>query len=208
MQPLLAQQAAGEWPCCNVEGHRRLHHAEQGQQARDGTVDRSTFYRGSQYQTVESVTTPDEKTVVVKFSSPNLFFLDTLAGSYAKVQAPEAIDAFEQQYNKLQAEHIIGTGPFELAEFKAEGTLNHRRFEKFPSPAHLDGIRYLPLFDQAARPGGLRAETDRRVHASEEGGAGRSAERFEKQMTNNITFSANGGLVLTNGEGFAWNIPS
>ena len=31
---------------------------------RDGTVDKSTFYRGSQYATIDSVTTPDDKTVV------------------------------------------------------------------------------------------------------------------------------------------------
>jgi len=123
---------------------------ERDNKLRDGTVDRSTFYRGAQYALVDSVTTPDDKTMQVKFKSPNIFFLDSLASSYAKVQAPEAIDKFEKEYNKLQAEQIIGTGPFELVDFKAEGTLNHKRFDKFPSPALLDGIRFLPLFDQAA----------------------------------------------------------
>jgi ABC-type transport system substrate-binding protein len=175
---------------------------------KDGTVDRSTFYRGSQYQTVESVTTPDDKTVVVKFSAPNLFFLDTVAGSYAKVQAPEAVDRFESEYNKLQAEQIIGTGPFELVDFKAEGTLNHKRNEKFPaSPALLDGIKYLPLFDQAA---GLAAFEQKQIDAftpAKKAVLDDVLKRFDKQMTNNITFSANGGLILTNGEGPPWNNP-
>src|SRR4051794_7435305 len=55
---------------------------------KDGTVDKSTFYRSAQYALVDSVTTPDEKTMVIKFKSPNIFILDTLAGSYSKVQAP------------------------------------------------------------------------------------------------------------------------
>ena len=174
---------------------------------RDGTVDRSTFYRGSQYALVDSVTTPDDKTLVVKFSSPNIFFLDALAGSYSKVQAPEAIDKFEKEYNKLQAEQIIGTGPFELTDFKAEGTLSHRRFEKFPSPALLDGIKFLPLFDQAA---GLAAFEQKQIDAftpAKKAVLDDLLKRFDKQVTNNITFSANGGLLLTNGEGPPWNNP-
>lgn len=48
---------------------------------RDGTVDKSTFYRSSQYGLVDTVDTPDARTAVVKFKSPNIFFLDTLAAS-------------------------------------------------------------------------------------------------------------------------------
>src|SRR5688572_10430707 len=174
---------------------------------KDGTVDKSTFYRGSQYALVDSVTTPDDKTLVVKFSSPNIFFLDALAGSYAKVQAPEAIDKFEKEYNKLQAVQIIGTGPFELTDFKAEGTLSHRRFEKFTSPALLDGLKFLPLFDQAA---GLAAFEQKQIDAftpAKKAVLDDLLKRFDKQVTNNITFSANGGLLLTNGEGPPWNNP-
>jgi ABC-type transport system substrate-binding protein len=134
---------------------------------RDGTVDRSTFYRGSQYALVDSVTTPDDKTLVVKFSSPNIFFLDALAGSYAKVQAPEAIDKFEKEYNKLQAEQIIGTGPFELTDFKAEGTLSHRRFEKFTSPALLDGLKFLPPWNNPKLMQAISRVIDRRAFVSQ-----------------------------------------
>jgi ABC-type transport system substrate-binding protein len=175
---------------------------------KDGTVDRSTFYRGSQYQTVESVTTPDDKTVIVKFSAPNLFFLDTLASSYAKIQAPEAVDKFEGEYNKLQAEQIIGTGAFELVDFKAEGTLNHKRFEKFPNaPAFLDGIKYLPLFDQAAGQAAFEQKQIDAFTPAKKAVLDDLMNRFKGQLTNNITFAANGGLVLTNGEGPPWNNP-
>jgi ABC-type transport system substrate-binding protein len=175
---------------------------------RDGTVDKSTFYRGSQYALVESATTPDDKTLVVKFSSPNIFFLDTLANSYAKVQAPEAIDKFEKEYNKLQADQIVGTGPFELVDFKAEGTLNHKRFEKFPSPALLDGLRFLPLFDQAAGQAAFEQKQIDAFTPAKKAVLDDLMKRFDKQVNNNITFSANGGLVLTNGEGPPWNNPA
>jgi len=172
---------------------------------RDGTLDKSTFYRGAQYGLVEKVTTPDDKTLQVKFSAPNIFFLDSLSGAYAKVQAPEAIDKFEKEYNKLQAEQIIGTGPFELVDFKAEGTLNHKRFDKFPAPSNLDGIKFLPLFDQAA---GLAAFEQKQIDSftpAKKAVLDDLLKRFDKQVTNNVTFAANSGLLLTTGEGPPWN---
>lgn len=172
---------------------------------RDGTVDKSTFYRGSQYALVDTVTTPDDKTLVVKFSAPNIFFLDTLSQSYAKVQAPEAIDKFEKEYSKLQAEQIIGTGPFELIDFKAEGTLNHKRFDKFPVPSNLDGIKYLPLFDQAAGQAAFEQKQIDAFTPLKKAVLDDLLKRFEKQVTNNTTFAANSGLLLTNGEGPPWN---
>lgn len=172
---------------------------------RDGTIDKSTFYRGSQFALVDTVTTPDEKTVSVKFSAPNIFFLDTLAGSYAKVQAPEAIDQFEKEYNKLQAEQIVGTGAFELVDFKAEGTLNHKRFDKFPSPALLDGIRFLPLFDQVAGQAAFEQKQIDSFTPAKKAVLDDILKRFDKQINNNITFSANNGLLLSCGETPPWN---
>ena len=172
---------------------------------RDGTVDKSTFYRGSQFASVESATTPDDKTLVVKFSSPNYFFLDTLSGSYAKVQAPEAIDKFEKEYNKLQAEQIIGTGPFKIVDFKAEGTLNHKRFDKFHTPALLDGLRYLPLFDQAAGQAAFEQKQIDAFTPLKKAVLDDLLKRFDKQITNNVTFAANSGLLLTCGETPPWN---
>ena len=180
---------------------------ERDNKLRDGTVDRSTFYRGAQYAGVDSVTTPDDKTMVVKFKSPNIFFLDSLASSYAKVQAPEAIDKFEKEYNKLQAEQIIGTGPFELVDFKAEGTLNHKRFDKFHAPANLDGLRFLPLFDQAAGQAAFEQKQIDAFTPAKKAVLDDLLKRFDKQVTNAITFSANGGLLLTCGETPPWNNP-
>ncbi|OAI41991.1 hypothetical protein AYO38_03425, partial [bacterium SCGC AG-212-C10] len=173
---------------------------------KDGTVDKSTFYRSSQYALIDTVTTPDEKTLVLKFKSPNIFMLDTLAGSYSKVQAPEAIDKFEGEYNKLQADQIIGTGAFQLQDFKAEGTLNHKRFDKFPDQSYLDGIGFLPLFDQAAGQAAFEQKQIDSFTPAKKAVLDDILKRFDKQITNNITFSANNGLLLTNGTvGPPWN---
>jgi ABC-type transport system substrate-binding protein len=143
---------------------------------------------------------------VVKFSAPNLFFLDTLAGSYAKVQAPRrSTSSRGVQQAPGRADHW--DRPFELVDFKAEGTLNHKRFEKFPSPALLDGIRYLPLFDQAAGQAAFEQKQIDAFTPLKKAILDDFLRRFDKQVTNNITFSANGGLLLTNGEGPPWNNP-
>ncbi len=172
---------------------------------RDGTVDKSTFYRGSEYASVDSVTTPDDKTLQIKFKSPNIFFLDTLASSYAKVQAPEAIDKFEKEYNKLQADQIIGTGPFELVDFKAEGTFTHKRFDKFPAPALVDGFKFLPLFEQSAGQAAFEQKQIDVFAPAKKAVLDDLLKRFDKQVTNNVTFAANSGLLLTCGETPPWN---
>jgi ABC-type transport system substrate-binding protein len=117
----------------------------------DGADD-SNFYRKSAFQTVDKVETVDAKTVKVTLNKPDPFFINTLAGSYTKVQAPEAIKAFEKDYINLSADKVIGTGAFILTDFKAEGTLTLVRNDKFYTQVNADGIKYLPLFtDQAAQ---------------------------------------------------------
>jgi peptide/nickel transport system substrate-binding protein len=92
----------------------------------DGSED-PNFYRKALYGKVASVSSPDANTVQVKFTAPDPFFLETLAGSYAKVQAPEAVKQFEGQYNNLRADLVIGTGGFVLNEFAAEGRSSWKR---------------------------------------------------------------------------------
>jgi peptide/nickel transport system substrate-binding protein len=174
---------------------------------RDGTVDKSTFYRSAQFALVDTVDTPDDRTVVVKFKAPNIFFLDTLAQSYLKVQAPEAIDKWEKEFNKLQAEQIVGTGPFELTEFKAEGVVKHKRFEKHPDAAKtlLDRVEFLPLFDQAA---GQAAWEQKQIDAftpAKKSVLDDLETRFKGQIYKSIYFSANPGLLLYQGQGKPWN---
>ena len=117
----------------------------------DGTAD-TNFYRATAYANVASVSVTDAKTVTVKFTKPDPFFLNTLAASYAKVAAPEAIKQFEGDYSQLKAEHVLGTGGFVLKDFAAEGKSKWERHDKFHGGTNFDGIEWFPLFtDQTAQ---------------------------------------------------------
>jgi ABC-type transport system substrate-binding protein len=117
----------------------------------DGTAD-PNFYRKDYYQVVDSVTAPDNSTVVVKLKQPSPLFLNLLAQTYEGIQAPEAVKQFEKDYAQFHERMIIGTGPFILKEFSSEGRLKLVRNEKFHKKANLNGFLQLPLFtDQAAQ---------------------------------------------------------
>ena len=117
---------------------------------RDGTED-INFYRKAEFANVASFSAVDANTLQVKFTKPDPFFLGTLASAYAKIQAPEAITAFEKDYANLKQELIVGTGPYQLTKFTAEGNLSWRKSDKFSRNVNIDGIDWFPLFaDNAA----------------------------------------------------------
>ena len=112
----------------------------------DGADD-VNFYRKADFANIDSVVATDAKTVTFKFKKDDPFFLGALASAYSKIQAPEAVKAFEKDYQNLRADLIIGSGPYVLTEFKAEGSLSFRRFDKFNAyDTYIDGIDYFPLF--------------------------------------------------------------
>ncbi len=116
----------------------------------NGTAD-PNFYRQAEFAAVESATATDAKTVQVRFGKPNPFFLGTLAGAYSKIQAPEAVKQFENDYANLKPELIIGTGAYQLTAFSSAGSASLRRADKYSGDAWADGIDYFPLFvDNAA----------------------------------------------------------
>lgn len=112
----------------------------------DGSED-PNFYRKAEFANIESIQATDAKTVTVKFKKADPFFLGTLAGAYSKIQAPEAVAQFEKDYQNMRADLIIGTGPYVLTDFKAEGTASLRKYDKFTAwDVYIDGIDYFPLF--------------------------------------------------------------
>lgn len=119
----------------------------------DGKEDKN-FYRQPLFQTFDKVEAVDDKTLRITTTKPDPFVLNLFAGSYSKVQAPEAVEKFEADYSKLNADYMIGTGNFVLTAFKAEGSSSIRRFDKAILPPNVDGIEYVPLFVDEA---GLQA---------------------------------------------------
>lgn len=118
----------------------------------DGTPD-DLFKRSSSYQTVDKVDVTDAETLTVTFTRPDPFFIAaTLAGPYAKVQAPEAVAEFEDTYDQLEPDKIIGTSAFVLDTFDPSGEVSWKRNPLFwGEPAWVDGIFASNLIsDQAA----------------------------------------------------------
>jgi peptide/nickel transport system substrate-binding protein len=128
-----------------------VHHIERNKNGKlkDGSEDKN-FYRQPEFQIVDKVEAVDNMTVRVTLNTESPFFLNTLAGTWTKVQAPEAVDQFEADFAKFDVGQIIGTGDFQLTTFKAEGELSFRRHEKAWRNPWLDGIDYVPLFTDAA----------------------------------------------------------
>lgn len=115
----------------------------------DGKDD-PNFYRKSEYDPVDRVEVVDAQTLKVTFKAPNPFFLATLSGSYAKVQAPEAVRQFESRYQVYSADLIIGTGAYILSEFNPEGSLKLVKNDRFYDEIYIDAIQYFPLFTDLA----------------------------------------------------------
>jgi ABC-type transport system substrate-binding protein len=68
--------------------------------------------RYKDYAKVTSVDSPSAGVVRIRTSAPDQFLLETLAGEFAFVQAPEAVEAFAAQWSKLDSDHVVGSGPW------------------------------------------------------------------------------------------------
>jgi ABC-type transport system substrate-binding protein len=172
-------------------------------------VDDPNFYRKSSFQTVDKVEVVDAKTVKVTTAKPDPFFLNVLAGTYTKVQAPEAIKAFEKDYANLSADKIIGTGAFQLTEFSAEGKLTFTRNEKFYQQVNWDGIKYVPLFtDQAAQQAAFEQKQVDAFAPTQNAVLDDLLKRYTGKITELKAFSANPQAGTYYGGAKPWNDPN
>ncbi len=174
----------------------------------DGAED-PNFYRKSSFQTVDKVEAVDARTVKVTFKRPDPFFQNVLAGAYTKVQAPEAVAAFEKDYANLKTDLVIGTGAFVLTEFKAEGTLTLVRNEKFYTQVNWDGVKYLNLFtDQSAQQAAFEQKQLDTFAPNANAVAEDLLKRFEGKITETKNFSANPQAGTYYGGAAPWNNPN
>jgi len=128
----------------------------------------------------------------VKFSKPDPFFLTTLAGSYSKVQAPEAIKLFEKDYASLKADLVIGTGAFVLKEWAREGRSNWVRHDKYHAQVNFDAINWYPLFtDQAAQQAAFEQKQLDEFTPTQNAVIADLLKRFSGKITENKVFSGN-----------------
>lgn len=128
-----------------------VHHIERNKAGtlKDGTKD-ANFYRQPQFARIDKVEAVDDKTIRVIMAKPWPFLYNTFAQTWTKVQAPEAVEAFEADFATFNPDHIIGTGHFVLTKFNAEGSLSVDRFDKAVINPWWDGIDFINLFTDIA----------------------------------------------------------
>jgi peptide/nickel transport system substrate-binding protein len=95
--------------------------------------------RKARYEDIESVETPDPRTVVVKLSKPNSSMLATLGSPWNCVLPAAKV----KQDPKWPEKNILGTGPFKFIEHVAGSEWKGERYEKYfePGKPYLDGFR-------------------------------------------------------------------
>ena len=80
------------------------------QLASDGHAPLAQRYHA--YAAIEAVDSPQPGIVRFRTKGAEPWLLDVLAGEFALIQAPEAVDAFSASWPKLDSDHLIGTGPW------------------------------------------------------------------------------------------------
>jgi peptide/nickel transport system substrate-binding protein len=177
-------------------------------QTLDG-VDDPNFYRKAAWATVDTVEEVDASTVRVNFKRPDPFFLTLLAGSYSKVQAPEAIQQFENDYANMRAELVIGTGAFVLNEWAAEGRSSWTRHEKSHVPINFDGIQWFPLFtDQTAQQAAFEQKQIDAFGPQQTSVLDELLRRFDGQIYERRAFSGNPQAGTYYGGAAPWSDPN
>ncbi len=105
--------------------------------------------RAQDWLRVRDVSTPGEL-VRIETDGPDPFLLETLASRFALVQAPEAVDAFEETWPELAPESVVGSGPF-VYEGDSGGALRFVANRAGHAMPVLDALEVLPPRDLVAR---------------------------------------------------------
>jgi peptide/nickel transport system substrate-binding protein len=109
-------------------------------------LDPKTAARGrGALSTIEKIQVVDPQTVRVSLSHPSGAFLARLAGTYQAVLPPEAVQG--------ETFKPIGTGPFQLTEWKTNERVELKRFAEYWEPGlpYLDEITLKPVPDGTVR---------------------------------------------------------
>jgi peptide/nickel transport system substrate-binding protein len=94
---------------------------------------------------IESVQAVDPQTVRVHLARPSGAFLSRIAGTFQAILPPEAVEG--------PAFKAIGTGPFQLTEWKTNERVELKRFDQYWEKGlpHLDAITLKPVPDGTVR---------------------------------------------------------
>jgi peptide/nickel transport system substrate-binding protein len=112
--------------------------------------------RQNNFAMVDSITVPDDETVVFKLKYPTLTFLPALADPYAYVYSKKKLDQDMHWYEK----NIMGSGPFKLSEYQIGQSIKGERFADYyhPGQPYLDGFVAIFAPKQTVRTDAIRAD--------------------------------------------------
>lgn len=126
----------------------------------------TSSYARSLLGPIDSITTPDERTVVIAYTQPFAPLLQGLSLPYLGIQSPTYLKNAKSTTNT-----VVGSGPFVLDSFtKGSGSRLTRRtdyawgpgYASHTGPAHFDAIVFKYLPEASVRLGAL---TSGQVHA-------------------------------------------
>jgi len=113
---------------------------------------RKAFYRA-----VESITTPDDHTIVFKLKFPTAAFIPAMASPFNFVYAKKDLDAHGYEWHK---QNVNGSGPFKFVQYQpgafVEGTRNENWYME--GRPYLDGFRSVIAPKMAVRLQAIRGD--------------------------------------------------
>ena len=106
--------------------------------------------RGPDWDAIARIDAPDSRTVVVRLGTPDPLVLGALAGEFAFIQPPEAVEAFESTWQQRRSATVVGTGPWIYGGFQESG-LVFERFDGGHRTANLDALHIVEPQQVAGR---------------------------------------------------------
>ena len=136
--PLTAQDVAASW--------NKIVHPEKG----------VASARENNFVMVDTITAPDDETLVIKLKFATLTFLPALADPYGYIYSKKKLDQDMHWYEK----NIMGSGPFKLTELQIGQSVRGERNPDYyhPGQPYLDGFVAIFAPKQAVRTDAIRAD--------------------------------------------------
>lgn len=108
---------------------------------------------------IESITAPDDSTIVFQLSAPNATFLANLAMDFASIHSAEYADAMMDAGTPNQVDITpIGTGPFILAQYRKDSVIRYVRHNAYwEGAADIERLVFSITPDASVRYAKLRA---------------------------------------------------
>ena len=112
--------------------------------------------RENNFVMVDTISAPDDETVVFKLKFATLTFLPALADPYAYIYSKQKLDQDMHWYEK----NILGSGPFKLVDYQIGQSIKGERNPDYyhPGQPYLDGFVAIFAPKQAVRTDAIRAD--------------------------------------------------